>query len=862
MRGRSRQGFAPALPSRARAVVCYAARRVGTSPPPGTRNSGLSLSLGLITDCAVIAYGVWTIAANAVVIAGGTISILSAVSFAVLAALLIGAVGIWRSGFGRAYLADLVDDPVPAPRGFGWRASALLLLPAALGLLGWLFTRNAWITWAGIALSSIAAAFAARSRPFTNPSAVEAAGAVATADRRDQFERLVLHLSALACAVFALLSFRPRSDDTQYLHLAVSAVDHPEQALLAVQTLHGPVSASLGPQTMFPPYRVHTFELLGGLVSYLTGIEATRVIHFGLATLLAWLTPFAVARLLKLLAPRYWVPALLVAVSFYFIEGSAGRGYANHALVRMFNGKSALLTLIAPLICAYGLRFAARPSPGRFALLALAQVAGVGLSSTGLWLVPTLGMVAVAAGSDGMRAFLKRLPWALLSSAYVIGMGLWVLSQMTVGNVDPGDIDATAEAAQAGAAQASIDPRFAEIAEAVQIALGPERTAVALIAVALVAVAAAPTALALRLFAGLVLVVAVGFANPWLASTVAQRVTGVLTYYRFFWLLPVPIMLGAIFASLWSWLTARLHSRPAAVTALAALVGFYALAVDRLVISDANQAKLIFPPPVKAWTHARLVAEEVCRTAPAGQHVLASKAVLLQLPTIHGCGHPIIADERWLSAPAADEAMRSALVRHVGDVGDVAASKAFWFIDALRHYHIDAVVVSKEAQPNWRVKSLIRAAGFDKVATVDWEHVYVRARPETLREYDEIAAGSCQAVRTGPSSGVLAPFGVSDALSRRGCARAIAAPAQLREASDQDTEALLRLERLSFMQGDAKPAERAWILTELNRRGVEVIVLYAPALGNKVFKGLLRQLGFRSVENRAGHTIVRRKRPD
>ena len=208
-----------------------------SSPSQGTRSAGLQL--GLITDAAVVAYGAFTIAANAVVIAGGTISTLAVVTFALLGVLALGVVVARKRGWAQAYTADLLVEPAAAPRVFTARSVAPPLVLGALGLLGWLFTRNPWVAWLGVALASVAAAVAAQVPPLAasgSESAPEATG--------DRLARIVLHASAVACALFTLLANRPRSDDTLYLHLAVAAADYPQQALLSVQTLHGPPSVS------------------------------------------------------------------------------------------------------------------------------------------------------------------------------------------------------------------------------------------------------------------------------------------------------------------------------------------------------------------------------------------------------------------------------------------------------------------------------------------------------------------------------------------------------------------------------------------------------------------------------------------
>jgi hypothetical protein len=386
---------------------------------------------------------------------------------------------------------------------------------------------------------------------------------------------------------------------------------------------------------------------------------------------------------------------------------------------------------------------------------------------------------------------------------------------------------------------------------------------VALLAAMVAALALAPNALALRLFAALALAASVGFGDPLVAWFVARRVTGVLTFYRFFWLLPLPIMLGTTFAGGLDALRARFAPRRwlALGLALLPLAGFYAVATERLVISEANEAKLVFPPRVKLWARALQVAEEVCRIAPAGKHVLASQGVLLELPTIHHCGHPLIADPRWLSMSVQDEEIRSTLVRYVGEPGDIPAEKAGWFLEMLRWYDLDVVVVSKEAQQNARAKSLVRAADFEKVATIDWDQIYARTSAATRDKYDAVAAAICKASRGGPGASALAPFGLSRTLAARGCVQAVAAPARWLGANKHEIDDVLRLERFTYLDSDATAKDHAFVLSQISARRIEIVVLNTPALGNKHFKAMLKQLGFRSVQVVAGHTILRRTLP-
>ena len=811
---------------------------------------------GALTDAALVAYALWTIAANAAVAAGGGARslLLAFVIAGSIASALIWGVAT-RPALRAAYFADLVDEPV-APRAPLTRAGVIAVSGLfALSIVAWLATRNPWLAWAG---SIACVLFAALHALRASPSIVgeEAGRPLAPLT---SVERTALHALALACAVFSLLVVRPRGDDTFYLNMALSVVEYPQQALLSLKNLHGPASDTLAAQRMFAAYRVHSFELLGGLIGYVSGLDPVAVIHLGFATALCWLTPFAVARLMRLLLPRAWLLGVVTVVLFYMIEGTAARGYANHALVRMFNGKSALLTLALPLICACGLRYGSRASGMRWSLLAASQIAAVGLSSTGLWLAPTLAMVSVVAGTRQLR----RLPWrvggSLLSSAYVLALGLWVLGQLGAGVSDPGEVEARTETVQAAEAAPNLPPMFVELADAVTVVFGPERTAIALLGVLWLASLLAPNALGLRLLSLLSSVLVLGFGNPFLSRMIARFVTGATTYQRIFWLLPVAVGTGVCCGVLFCRLRVRFEVATSLSLSLAALAAFFAVATQRLVVSEANQAKLQFPPALKLWTRARSEAEAICHWAPAGDYVLASQAVSLQLPMLRACGYPLATFDRWLSAPEPEKQTRNDLVRLVDERQDIAIDKVPWFIGALARYHVDTVVLSREAARNTRVKAMIRLADYERVAAFDWDQIFVRTRPATRAEYESVGRNVCE---NSPRDGnVLASFGVSAVLERRKCMPAVAAPARVLGASRAEFDDLLTLERVVYMASQPSAASRAQVGASIDRRRISVVVLSEQAKGNKWLKASLAKRGFRKARGVKGYSVLERVLP-
>ncbi|MFI5307324.1 MAG: DUF6077 domain-containing protein [Polyangiales bacterium] len=807
-----------------------------SDPDLGRRSRLLPrLPRGMACDAVVIAYALWTITAHAVVIARGTARALTLAGMGTAALSLVAlAIGLRSAQLSTAYLRDLRQDPVATPRQLRPRALLVLLSLPALTLLAWLTTRDPWTTWIGVALSASVAAWLSLGEPLST------AGEETPQPEAGLLATVGLYLLALGCAVLTLLAVRPRADDTFYLNIAQSVIDHPQQPILRVINIHGPPTDLLGPQPMFPPYFVHSFELLGGVIGKLSGIAPVEVIHFGFATALAWLTPFAIARLVRIIAPRHDLLAVCAAVAFYWVEGSASRGYANHAFVRLFNGKAALLTIAVPLICAYGLRYGSRPTRIRWLLLALAQIAAVGLSSTGLWLAPTLAMISVVAGAPSLRTLPARALGSFASSGYVLVLGLWIMSQM--GGGGPVGPDQVADTSEAAAVVAQVTPRFAQIAEAISIVLGSQRTAIGLLGVALLAGPLAPSVIGFRLFAGLALAVSIGFANPFLAEPVARHLVGVSTYQRVLWLLPVAIGTGTCCVSLFTWLRARWPAVVSSLLVAAALTGFLAAITTRFVLSGKNQTVLKFPPVLKLPPHSLHVAREVCKRAPAGTYVLGSQSLSQQLPVLPRCGYPVIAFDRWMVGPVDDKQDRAALVHYVSKRDDLPLERASWFVQALARYHPDVVVLTRDGRRNATVESLLRASAYLRVQQIDSDDVYARARSAPRPELDAVVGAACRVLSH--DARVLAPFELAEALDRRGCGRVQTTLARVVSAQPRDLKELLELERVTSRVVPPSKGAAARLSSGLTRRDVNAVLVAPPALANGVLTRTLGDLGF------------------
>jgi hypothetical protein len=198
-------------------------------------------------------------------------------------------------------------------------------------------------------------------------------------------------------------------------------------------------------------------------------------------------------------------------------------------------------------------------------------------------------------------------------------------------------------------------------------------------------------------------------------------------------------------------------------------------------------------------------------------------------------------------------------MRYVGEPIDVPRDKAAWFVDALRRYHIDSVVLSKDAVRNARTKSLLRVADLVKVGVVDWDFIYSRTSTATHAQNDVIAALLCRTVQK--SQTVLAPFGVASALDERACVGNLSSPRCLTHEPPDRAEEILDLERLTYVEADLARGQRRWLRDALDRHAVSIVVLRPAPARNLELRAALNELGFRKLRAVEGHTLYQRTLP-
>jgi hypothetical protein len=814
------------------------------------RNPTYALVPDLLTDTVIFAYALWTIACHATILLEGnvryglTAGAISAALCFVIVMLLLWKRPSWRD----AYFDDLRESPCFADVPLSNRATIALLILIPLVVITWLTTRSAWFVWieivigyCGVSLYGLRIPTLAAVKSNTNVYS----GRIAT---------IALVTSAFICMGFTLIAFRPRSDEGFYSSLAVSVVNYPDLALMKYKTLHGPATQFLSEQLQYPPYRVHSFELLGGYLSYLTGFESINIVHLFIAPFFALFAPFAIARLLKVLTPRYWLAALLITLSFYFIEGSGGRGFANQAFIRFFNGKSVMLTVAVPLVFAYGLRFGSKPTVSRFILLACSQISTVGMSSTGIWLAPLIATISVAVAVPTRRDFLRTMGLSLLSSVYVLLLGLWVARQMHVHALDVSEL-------------APLEKRnhsyFGLLNWTLPQVFGNGWTFIAHLSSIALACVLARNSATWRLFAALGLLLSVGLANPFFEKIVQNYITGRLTYERLFWILPVPVAFGIWSTNLFNFINKITKSWIAFLVLFGAIGLYYWIATERLVISKANDASFVFPPTVKMWPKEREVARRVCTYVQNDKYVLAPKGVSTQLITMSKCGIPLISEMRWMSGARPEIHRRNKMVDFVTKT-DIDLERVGSFDEWLHKYSISCVVTTKREYRNPWLYDLLQQGGFKKAESVYGFRIWLlekKKEPWTLWRARHVAKAICKHAQN--SSLVLAPLGVSLHLHEiKECAKPLIAYESQKNNVKLSEKELRRLDDLISRKGDLGTKDIEWFTHAVENNNVGCVTMFKDAFDNIRVKKIINDLGFKDNLLIDNHLIMIRESPD
>lgn len=199
---------------------------------------------------------------------------------------------------------------------------------------------------------------------------------------------------AAGAALLASVISRPDGDDASFVARSTWIADR--GALPTGDVVFGEPG---WPATFGSDPVVSSIEALFGVLARATGLPTGDVVYRYAVPLATFAAVWALWLLLRAWGARRPVASLLLALTFLLLGGYAHATWGNLFLARIWQGKVVLLAVLVPylyaLVAALWRRRPAEAGLGRAAaVLALVGLAGVGASSTAVFLVPLVAGAA------------------------------------------------------------------------------------------------------------------------------------------------------------------------------------------------------------------------------------------------------------------------------------------------------------------------------------------------------------------------------------------------------------------------------------------------------------------------------------
>ncbi|MFA1550388.1 DUF6077 domain-containing protein [Actinomadura chokoriensis] len=385
--------------------------------PEGTRTTRL---VDGVTDGIVLSFAVWTVLYHLGLLIRPHTSVLLAVwllGCGALAALYAARRGWWAT--------PSPDRPGPGNRPIPRVPAAVAIVAGiAAGTCAGLHESGVpwWCAWApGIVSAAAAAAVLRRRTGAPEPAAGDGHAAQAPDAGRDE-TRWGTPLALLTGAGFAVASLfivNSDGDDAYFVSRSVATAasgEIPVKDVIFTPGTSGPIAGE-------PP--VSSIEVLAGAIARLFGIPAASFVWYVFLPPAVFLAIWALWRLVRAWAPRRATACFVVGAAYLLWTGTSAASLGSFHLLRMWQGKAVLVSVLVPLIFVYLTRWAERRSRADLALLAAAGVAAVGLTSSAAFVVPLVAGAAAAALAAAGRV--RAAAGACAAMAYPVGSGLVVV---------------------------------------------------------------------------------------------------------------------------------------------------------------------------------------------------------------------------------------------------------------------------------------------------------------------------------------------------------------------------------------------------------------------------------------------------
>ena len=200
---------------------------------------------------------------------------------------------------------------------------------------------------------------------------------------RNKFDNIYAVIAIAIVLALAIFPYISDTDEAFYSSVENHALENPDLPYLKYDGMFG----DEGREILHISYKVQSFQMLSAVASYWFGIPNLIPRHVFFPMIVSMLFLITWIKILKLFIPRRWQLGLFFFVIYLLIEGSY-RGLTSFSVLRFFDGKCVLFFVIMPLVFYYSIIFFRAQNYVCLLYLFVIQIAGVGLSSSALYLLP------------------------------------------------------------------------------------------------------------------------------------------------------------------------------------------------------------------------------------------------------------------------------------------------------------------------------------------------------------------------------------------------------------------------------------------------------------------------------------------
>ncbi|MEY3606709.1 MAG: hypothetical protein RL289_889 [Actinomycetota bacterium] len=453
-------------------------------------------------------------------------------------------------------------------------------------------------------------------------------------------------------ALIASVTLRPQSDDTNYVNLSTWIAERGTM----------PVRDTVFSDQVFDTKPLGSaWESMWGVVAHVTGISAPTLLYVIVVPILTLLSILALDRGLRSMHVRHTNFALLVVALFLLLDGKNIFSFGVFHGPRIWQGKSFFVSAIIPLLIGAGIVWARSGRRNDLIRFLLIAIGAAGLTTTATMLVPMITLVIAVV--VGYQRGIKDAGWTMFAMLVPLYIGLAFRGSQEDDQAI-GDWSGNVLAlAQPGSLVSNLS-QLPDPNEFVRWMSRPPLHAALFALVMCWGFIGAESRTARRVIAGLSVMWAIVYLPPVLA--LIEQFTGVQAIsWRFWWLLPIPILVGAsasaIAAGLIRFTSINRHRTVTMLLALTTLLALIVVPGKPVWLSSLGQengqsARLMFPPGWKVFGGYGEAKEILDEIALDGDIVAARSNIEKSLAATTVRIHPVLPKISWYRSSAGSEA--------------------------------------------------------------------------------------------------------------------------------------------------------------------------------------------------------------